>query len=107
VAKEPDHDSKSLTDKGETKKQRNTKVLERKNIDGSVTSAAMIEEKAIEEKAALENKAAWQFCLCLQKRGVLAKPTHGNIIRFSPPLIIEESDLMRAVTIIVDTLDSF
>ncbi|KAJ7805965.1 ornithine-oxo-acid aminotransferase [Mycena leptocephala] len=49
-------------------------------------------------------RTAWQFCLLLKSRGVLAKPTHGNIVRFAPPLVIEEEDLLRAVKIIGECL---
>ena len=43
---------------------------------------------------------AWQICLDLAKAGLLAKPTHGNIIRFAPPLVITEEELEQATQII-------
>ncbi len=46
--------------------------------------------------------SAWDLCLALKERGLLAKPTHGNIIRFSPPLIIGEEELESAMDIIED-----
>ncbi|KAJ7161086.1 ornithine-oxo-acid aminotransferase [Mycena filopes] len=57
-----------------------------------------------EEVAGGERRSAWQFCLLLKSRGVLAKPTHGNVVRFAPPLVIEEKDLLRAVQIIGECL---
>ncbi|KAJ7750885.1 ornithine-oxo-acid aminotransferase [Mycena metata] len=57
-----------------------------------------------EEMAGGKTRSAWQFCLLLKSRGVLAKPTHGNIVRFAPPLVIEEADLLRAVQIIGECL---
>ena len=51
-----------------------------------------------------DSDTAWQFCLELARRGVLAKPTHGNIIRFAPPLVITEAQLEEACGIIGDTV---
>lgn len=50
------------------------------------------------------NKTAWQLCLNMAEKGLLAKPTHGNIIRFAPPLIITESQMNEAIEIISTTL---
>ncbi|KAF0987220.1 hypothetical protein HZS_4424, partial [Henneguya salminicola] len=44
--------------------------------------------------------SAWDICLKLKSKGLLAKPTHGNIIRFSPPLIITENELKESIEII-------
>jgi len=52
-------------------------------------------------------KDAWDVCLALMNNGLLAKPTHGNIIRFAPPLTITEEQLMACVNIIKQTLASF
>jgi len=49
-------------------------------------------------------RTAWQFCLLLKERGVLAKTTHGNVVRFAPPLVISEEDLLKAVKIIGECL---
>ncbi|ORY69997.1 ornithine-oxo-acid transaminase [Pseudomassariella vexata] len=48
--------------------------------------------------------SAWDLCLLLKEKGLLAKPTHGNIIRFAPPLVISEMQLRKAVTIIGEAL---
>lgn len=48
--------------------------------------------------------AAWELCLRLMDNGLLAKPTHGDKIRFAPPLIIKQAQLMECVEIISDTL---
>jgi len=53
------------------------------------------------------NKDAWDVCLKLRDNGLLAKPTHGNIIRFAPPLTITEEQLMDCVSIIRKTIISF
>jgi ornithine--oxo-acid transaminase len=52
-------------------------------------------------------KDAWDVCIALMHNGLLAKPTHGDIIRFAPPLIINEDQLMACVNIIQKTLASF
>ena len=51
--------------------------------------------------------AAWRYCLELKENGLLAKPTHGNIIRFAPPLVMNEAQLNECVDIIRDTIYKF
>jgi ornithine--oxo-acid transaminase len=48
--------------------------------------------------------AAWDFCLALKENGLLAKPTHGNKIRFAPPLIINEAQIRESVSMITKSL---
>jgi len=50
---------------------------------------------------------AIEICLKLAEKGLLAKPTHGHIIRFAPPLVISESDLKQGCKIITDTFNGF
>ena len=50
---------------------------------------------------------AWDICVKLRDNGLLAKPTHGNIIRFAPPLVITREQLMDCVNIIIQTLKQF
>ena len=54
-----------------------------------------------------ESDTAWNICLKLRDNGLLAKPTHGNIIRFAPPLVMNETQLLDCVSIIVETLKTF
>ena len=54
-----------------------------------------------------ESKTAWNICLKLRDNGLLAKPTHGNIIRFAPPLVMTEDQLNECVAIIDKTLAGF
>jgi ornithine--oxo-acid transaminase len=54
-----------------------------------------------------DSDTAWQICLKLRDNGLLAKPTHGNIIRFAPPLVMTEEELMQCVDIITATLKDF
>ncbi|MCK0131109.1 ornithine--oxo-acid transaminase [Flavobacteriaceae bacterium F08102] len=54
-----------------------------------------------------ESDTAWNICLKLRDNGLLAKPTHGNIIRFAPPLVMTESQLNECIEIIIDSISSF
>ena len=54
-----------------------------------------------------ESETAWNICLKLAENGLLAKATHGNIIRFAPPLVMTEYQLLDCVGIIINTLKGF
>ena len=54
-----------------------------------------------------DSDTAWNICLKLRDNGLLAKPTHGNIIRFAPPLVMNEDQLLDCVAIIIKTLKAF
>ncbi len=53
----------------------------------------------------MNGKTAWDICLALKENGLLAKPTHEHIIRFAPPLVINEQQLREAVAIIAKTIE--
>jgi len=54
-----------------------------------------------------DSDTAWNICMRLRDNGLLAKPTHGNIIRFAPPLVMNEAQLRDCVSIICKTLEEF
>lgn len=54
-----------------------------------------------------ESETAWNVCMRLRDNGLLAKPTHGNIIRFAPPLVMNEEQLRDCIAIIIKTLKEF
>ncbi len=54
-----------------------------------------------------DSSTAWDICLKLRDNGLLAKPTHGNIIRFAPPLVITEKQILECVSIITKTISEF
>ncbi|SOU90000.1 Ornithine aminotransferase [Tenacibaculum finnmarkense genomovar ulcerans] len=54
-----------------------------------------------------ESSTAWDICMKLRDNGLLAKPTHGNIIRFAPPLVMTEAQLMDCIAIIKKTISEF
>lgn len=88
----------------------------------AVRGRGLLNAVVIDEEKSTRGRTAWQFCLLLKSRGVLAKPTHVNMyvlgalkprfrhrscplsIRFAPPLVISEEDLMRGVKIIGECL---
>ena len=62
---------------------------------------------AIEVNDSPESKTAWNICMELKEKGLLAKPTHGNIIRFAPPLVINKKHLEICIEIIKNVFESF
>tara|TARA_Y100000385_G_scaffold95625_1_gene98949 strand:- start:193 stop:1419 length:1227 start_codon:yes stop_codon:yes gene_type:complete len=54
-----------------------------------------------------DSSTAWDMCMALRDNGLLAKPTHGNIIRFAPPLVISKEQLLECIDIIESTLKTF
>ena len=54
-----------------------------------------------------DSDTAWNICLKMRDNGLLAKPTHGNIIRFAPPLVMNETELRECIAIIINALKAF
>jgi ornithine--oxo-acid transaminase len=54
-----------------------------------------------------ESRTAWEICVALKENGLLAKPTHGNIIRFAPPLVMTEEQLDACINIIEKTVTEY
>ncbi len=54
-----------------------------------------------------DSTTAWDLCIKLRDNGLLAKPTHGNIIRFAPPLVMNETQLYECINIIKKTFNEF
>ena len=54
-----------------------------------------------------ESSTAWNLCVALKDNGLLAKPTHGNIIRFAPPLVMNADQLEACIDIIANTVRTF
>ena len=52
-------------------------------------------------------KTAWDVCLALKENGLIAKPTHEHIIRFTPPLVINREQMLEAIDIIRKTISTF
>jgi len=69
-----------------------------------VRGRGLLNAVVIDESKSTKGRSTWQLCLLMKERGVLAKPTHRNIIRFAPPLVIKESDLKKSIQIIAGCL---
>lgn len=54
-----------------------------------------------------DSSTAWDICMKLRDNGLLAKPTHGNIIRFAPPLVMTKDELQDCINIIIRTISEF
>ncbi|MDO4264410.1 MAG: ornithine--oxo-acid transaminase [Deinococcus sp.] len=81
------------------------KYIEQSQIAKLVRGKGLLNAVVINDHE--ESDTAWNICMRMAEKGLLAKPTHGNIIRFAPPLVISEQDLMRGVNIITETLKEF
>ncbi len=69
-----------------------------------VRGRGLLNAIVIDEQASHKGRTAWDLCLLLKHKGLLAKPTHQNIIRLAPPLVITEQQVRKAVDIIRDAL---
>ncbi|MFD1162416.1 MULTISPECIES: ornithine--oxo-acid transaminase [Hwangdonia] len=81
------------------------KYIETSNIATLVRGKGLLNAIVINDDE--DSDTAWNICLALRDNGLLAKPTHGNIIRFAPPLVMTEEQLLDCVRIITDTLKQF
>jgi len=82
-----------------------SKYIENSSIATLVRGKGLLNAIVIND--APESETAWNICVRLKENGLLAKPTHGNIIRFAPPLVITEEQLLDCVSIIIRTLKEF
>lgn len=74
-----------------------------------VRGRGLLNALVIEPRTAADGspRTAWELCLLLRDNGLLAKPTHGDIIRFAPPLVITEEQLLEACRIIAASVQQF
>src|SRR5690606_38491716 len=79
--------------------------IETSNICSMVRGKGLLNAILINDSE--DSDTAWNICLRLRDNGLLAKPTHGNIIRFAPPLVMNEEQLLDCVSIIIKTLKEF
>lgn len=80
-----------------------SKMLDHEMVE-SVRGKGLLNAVVIKPKG---DKKAWDVCIALKENGLLAKPTHDHIIRFAPPLVITEEQMMECIKIIKDTISSF
>ena len=78
------------------------RVIEKTDLVNSVRGKGLLNAILINDTE--DSQTAWNICVQMKENGLLAKPTHGNIIRFAPPLVMTEDELMECVSIIEKTL---
>ena len=81
------------------------KLIEKTDLITKVRGKGLLNAILINDTP--ESSTAWNLCLQLKENGLLAKPTHGNIIRLAPPLVITEEQLMECVAIIEKTITEY
>ncbi|MGC5743306.1 ornithine--oxo-acid transaminase [Chryseobacterium sp. NFX27] len=81
------------------------KIIERNSLITKVRGKGLLNAILINDTP--DSSTAWNLCLQLKENGLLAKPTHGNIIRLAPPLVITEEQLLDCVRIIEKTITEF
>ncbi|WP_055436832.1 ornithine--oxo-acid transaminase [Lacinutrix algicola] len=81
------------------------KFIETSNIVNGVRGKGLLNAILINDTE--DSDTAWNICMALRDNGLLAKPTHGNIIRFAPPLVMTKEQLLDCVSIITKTLAQF
>ena len=97
--------AENATEMGELFRGRMQKFIESSNLAQIVRGKGLL--NAIVIDSSVESDMAWNICLKLKDNGLLAKPTHGNIIRFAPPLIINQQEIQECCNIIETTIKSF
>ena len=97
--------SQSARKLGKLFREELNKYIQTSNIATLVRGKGLLNAIVINDTE--ESETAWNICLKLAENGLLAKPTHGNIIRFAPPLVMTEEQLLDCVSIITNTLKEF
>ena len=90
---------------GEIFRDEMNKYISNSNIVSLVRGKGLLNAIVINDSP--DSKTAWNICLKLRDNGLLAKPTHGNVIRFAPPLVMTEDQLYECIDIITSTLKEF
>ena len=97
--------AKNATILGELFRDRMTALANRSDLVIKVRGKGLLNAVLINDTP--ESSTAWDICLALRDNGLLAKPTHGNIIRFAPPLVMTEEQLLDCCSIIERTITEF
>lgn len=97
--------SENAAQLGQVFRSRMEELVDQSNLISLVRGKGLLNAIVINDSP--ESSTAWNLCLALRDNGLLAKPTHGNIIRFAPPLIISEEQLDECCEIIINTVNKF
>ena len=90
---------------GKVFRTRMEKLIEKTDLICLVRGKGLLNAIVINDHP--DSSTAWDICVALSENGLLAKPTHGNIIRFAPPLVMDEEQLHECCDIIEKTILSF
>ncbi len=90
---------------GEIFRNEMQRIIEKSDLVVKVRGKGLLNAIIVNDSP--DSETAWNLCLKLRDNGLLAKPTHGNIIRFAPPLVMTEEQLMECVAIIEKTILEF
>lgn len=90
---------------GELFRSRIGKFVEKSDLVKLIRGKGLLNAIVINDSE--ESSTAWDICMALKENGLLAKPTHGNIIRFAPPLVMTEEQLHECCDIIEKTISEF
>jgi ornithine--oxo-acid transaminase len=90
---------------GELFRNEMNKIIANTNLIKLVRGKGLLNAIVINDSE--DSSTAWDICVKLKENGLLAKPTHGNIIRFAPPLVMNETQLMECIDIIKKTITEF
>jgi ornithine--oxo-acid transaminase len=97
--------SERAEDLGQLFRSEMEKLIQKTDLITKVRGKGLLNAILINDSP--DSKTAWNLCLQLKENGLLAKPTHGNIIRLAPPLVISEEQLLDCVKIIEKTILEF
>nr|WP_299341969.1 ornithine--oxo-acid transaminase [Allomuricauda sp.] len=90
---------------GEIFREEMEKLIEETDLVRLVRGKGLLNAIVINDSE--DSSTAWDICMALKENGLLAKPTHGNIIRFAPPLVMTKEQLLDCISIIAKTLKEF
>ncbi len=90
---------------GKVFRQKMSELADKSDLVNLVRGKGLLNAVVINDSP--DSSTAWDLCVALKENGLLAKPTHGNIIRFAPPLVMTEEQLLECCQIIEDTVLNF
>jgi len=102
---EEEHLSERAEELGQLFRSEIEKLIQKTDLTTKVRGKGLLNAILINDTP--DSKTAWNLCLKLKENGLLAKPTHGNIIRLAPPLVITEKQLLDCIKIIEKTIFEF
>lgn len=96
---------KNASEMGDLFRREMNRIISETNIVNEVRGKGLLNAILINDTE--DSSTAWDICMALKENGLLAKPTHGNIIRFAPPLVIKREELLDCISIIEKTIKEF